>query len=119
MDIKGIGNDITNAYSQISNSETTEAEFQKIFDKAIADQNDEELKEACQEYEAYFVQMLFKEMRSTIPDGGLFESSNEGQIYEEMLDDEYSKTIAKNDGAGIANTLYRQLSPKFKNFPTK
>lgn len=119
MDIKGIGNDITNAYSQITNSEDSQAEFQKIFDQAIEKHDDEQLKEACQEFEAYFVQRLFKEMRKTVPDGGLFESSNEGQIYEEMLDEEYSKTVSQSNGAGIANALYKQLSPKLKALPPK
>lgn len=119
MDIKGIGNDITNTYSQITNSQGSEDEFQKIFDKAIEDQDDKQLKEACQEFEAYFVQNLFKEMRKTVPDGGLFESSNEGQIYEDMLDEEYSKTIAENNGAGIANALYKQLAPKLTVLPPK
>ena len=112
MEIKGIGNDITNAYSQISDSENTQAEFQKIFDQAIEERDDEQLMEACQEFEAYFVQRLFTEMRKTIPDSGLTESSNEGEIYEDMLDEEYSKTISKSNGAGIATALYKQLSSK-------
>ena len=119
MDIKGIGNDITNAYSQITNSEESENDFQKIFDQAIDNQDDEELKEACQEFEAYFVQRLFTEMRKTIPDGGLTESSSEGEIYEEMLDEEYSKTISQSSGIGIASTLYKQLSPKSDVLPAK
>ena len=114
MDIKGIGNDITSTYSQITNSEESEENFQKIFDQALEKKNDQELKEACQEFEAYFVQRLFKEMRKTIPDGGLTESSSEGDIYEEMLDEEYSKTISKSNGAGIADALYKQLTPKIK-----
>ncbi len=38
---------------------------------------------------------LFKEMRKTVPDGGLFEKSNAGEIYSEMLDEEYSKLFQK------------------------
>jgi len=119
MDIKGIGNDITNAYSQIKTSEDSEIEFQKIFDQAIGEHDDKALKEACQEFEAYFVQQLFKEMRKTIPEGGLIEASNEGQIYEEMLDEEYSKTISINNGMGIASSLYKQLSTKQNIKPPK
>ncbi len=119
MEIKGIGNDITSAYSQITNSEDSQAEFQKIFDQAIKEHDDQQLKEACQEFEAYFVQQLFKEMRKTVPDGGLFEASNEGKIYEDMLDEEYSKSISKSNGAGIANALYQQLSPKLESLPPK
>jgi len=112
MDIKGIGNDITKAYNNISNSQTSEAEFKAMFEKAIKERDDEELMEACEGFEAYFVQRLFKEMRKTIPDGGLFESSNEKEIYEDMLDEKYSETISKSNGAGIATALYKQLTPR-------
>ncbi len=112
MDIKGIGNDISNAYSSISNSKQQEMEFQKIIDKAIKDRDDKQLREACEGFEAYYVQQLFKEMRKTVPDGGMFEKSNEGEIYKDMLDEEYSAVISKGSGTGIADSLYKQLSPK-------
>ena len=114
MDIKGIGNEITNAYTSVSNSEQNETKFQEIFDKAIKDKDDKELKEACESFEADFVQRLFTEMRKTIPKGGLFEGSNEEKIYQDMMDEKYSETISKNRGAGIADALYKQLSPKIK-----
>lgn len=110
MEIKGIGNDITNAYSTLTDSENQEVDFQKLIDAAIKEQDDEQLVEACEQFEAYYVQNLFKEMRKTIPDGGLFEDSNEKGIYEDMLDEEYSKVISKGSGTGIADALYKQLS---------
>lgn len=114
MEIRGIGNDITSAYAQINESESKASDFQKIIDQAIAEQDDKELKKACEEFEAYYVQRLFKEMRKTIPDGGLFEQSNEKNIYTEMLDTEYSNVISKGSGTGIAEILYKQLSPKIQ-----
>jgi len=112
MNIKGIGNDITNAYSQMESSKSTENKFNNIFEAALDKKNDQELKDACQEFEAYYVQQLFKEMRKTIPDGGLFENSNEGKIYKDMLDEKYSGIISEGSGTGIADALYKQLSPQ-------
>ena len=114
MEIRGIGNDLSNVYSNSMESEKSANDFQKIIEQAIKEQDDQELKEACQEFEAYFVQRLFKEMRRTIPDGGLFEQSNEKDIYTEMLDTEYSNVISKSNGTGIADVLYKQLSPNIK-----
>lgn len=115
MDISGIGNDLLNTYTDISKSSETESNFKDVFDKALESKDDEELMDACIEYEAYYVQQLFKEMRKTIPDGGLFEDSNEQDIYEDMLDEEYSKVMANNKGFGIANSLYKQLSPQISS----
>jgi len=112
MDIKGIGNDLTTLYSGATNTDANETKFKDIFDKAIEKKDDKELKDACAQFEAYFVQQLFQEMRKTIPKGGLFEGSSEKGIYEGMLDEQYSKTISMRGAAGIANSLYKQLSPK-------
>lgn len=114
MDIKGIGNDILNTYSELGKSQESQTDFEEIFNRAIEEQDDARLQDACEEFESYYVQQLFKEMRKTVPKGGLFEESNEQAIYEDMLDEEYSKVIGENRGFGIADALYRQLSPKFK-----
>ena len=55
--------------------------------------------------------MMLKEMRNSVDksnsllDGGWAED-----IYSDMLDDEYSKSIARNAGLGLSDQLYKQLS---------
>jgi Rod binding domain-containing protein len=67
--------------------------------------------EQCQEFESIFVKMMLKEMRNSVDktdsllSGGWAES-----IYSDMLDDEYSKSMAKNAGFGLAEQLYKQLA---------
>jgi peptidoglycan hydrolase FlgJ len=69
------------------------------------------LYEQCQEFESIFVKMMLKEMRSTVDksdsiiNGGWAED-----IYSDMLDDEYSKSMTKNAGFGLSDQLYKQLS---------
>ncbi len=67
------------------------------------------LKKSCQEFEAIFVQSMFKAMRKTIPDGGLFEKDTAHQIYQDMLDSEISKEISKRQSIGLADQMYRQM----------
>ena len=114
MDIKGIGQDLSSVYGNFQKDTSIEQEFQKILNQTMEASNqekkDEELKEACESFESYYVQRLFKEMRKTVPDGGLFEKSNAGEIYSEMLGEEYSKIISEGHGIGIADALYKQLS---------
>ncbi|MCC5909637.1 MAG: rod-binding protein [Clostridiaceae bacterium] len=68
------------------------------------------LKAACQEFEAIFLNMMLKQMRSTIPDGGLTEKSYARDIYESLQDEEMSKEMSKTGGIGLAQQLYKQLS---------
>jgi Rod binding domain-containing protein len=69
------------------------------------------LYQECQEFESIFVKMMLKEMRNSVDksnsllDGGWAED-----IYSDMLDDEYSKSIARNAGLGLSEQLYKQLS---------
>ena len=46
--------------------------------------------------------------------GGLIEKSRGEEIFEEMLDDEYSKLAANGRGMGLADMLYKQLSKDIK-----
>jgi len=119
MEIGGIGDQISNAYNNITESKEKEAEFKKILEQAVENKDDEKLKAACQDFEAYFVKQLFKEMRKTVPEGGLYEKSNAQEIYEDMLDDEYSSIVSKSGGTGIGDALYRQMSKKSKQTPDK
>lgn len=77
---------------------------------------DAKLLAACQEIEALFIQQLWKQMRATVPKAGLIPESMAGNLYQEMLDAEYSKLMARSSQSkGIAEMLYKQLSRKSNN----
>lgn len=68
---------------------------------------DKELMDVCKSFETYFVEQVFKEMRKTVPES---EEKNEYMDYfGDMLYEEYSKEITKNDGMGIAQMLYESM----------
>jgi Rod binding domain-containing protein len=67
--------------------------------------------EQCQEFESIFVKMMLKEMRNSVDKADSLLSGGWAEdIYQDMLDDEYSKTMAKNAGFGLADQLYKQLA---------
>jgi len=70
----------------------------------------EALRKVCQEFEALLTQSMLKGMRSTIPQGGLLEKSRGEELFEEMMDMELAKQSSQQQGLGIAEALYRQLS---------
>ena len=73
---------------------------------------DDELMDACKQFEAYFVEQMFKEMMKTIPS----ESEGSGSM-DSMLDyykDQMVQSIAEettnqNGGLGLAQMLYEQM----------
>lgn len=70
---------------------------------------DVKLEQAAQEFEAFFLSTLLKQMRKAIPQEGLLHSRGE-EIFRDLMDDQVGQDIAKGRGFGLADTLYRQLS---------
>ena len=69
----------------------------------------QQLRKACEDFESYFLQYMFKVMRKTVPKNDLFKESNALKIYESMKYEKLSKEIAKAGGIGIADMLYENL----------
>lgn len=71
----------------------------------------EALRKTCEEFEAIFVQQMLKEMRGTLPDGGLLPRSMGQDYFQEMMDGEVAKAAAVKGHFGIGEALFRQLQP--------
>jgi len=65
--------------------------------------------QAFKDLEGLFLKELLKEMRKSIPDDGIFKKSHATEIYEEMLDDVYSKAMADSGQFGIAKQIAAQV----------
>lgn len=72
---------------------------------------DKQLHEACEGFEAVFVQKIWEQMRHGIPKSGLMESRDQ-EMYQSMFDVELSKKMASAGGIGLADMLYEQLNVK-------
>jgi flagellar protein FlgJ len=70
----------------------------------------DELKRACQDFEAIFTNQMFQEMRRTISNDGLFNGGRAEEIFTSMQDAELAKSMSRQKGLGLADVLYRQLS---------
>lgn len=82
---------------------------QQIPGKPSANADKKALKKSCQDFEALFIQSLFKAMRKTVPESELFKKNNATSMFEEMLDQEISSTMARTQSVGIADQMYRQM----------
>ena len=69
----------------------------------------EQLKEVAQQFEAIFIQQMYKEMRKTVPDDGLIQRGNADDIYNQLQDLEAAKITAQRGGIGLAELMLEQL----------
>lgn len=77
--------------------------------KSPGQQDPEKLKGLVQEFEAIFIQQMYKEMRSTIPDDGLIPRTNAEDTFVQMQDIEVAKATARQGGIGLAEMMMKQL----------
>ena len=69
------------------------------------------LRQAARQFEAVFINQMISAMRKTVGEGGLIDKSNGQDIFEGMLDEEWSKKLANKSGPNsLSEILYRQLS---------
>lgn len=69
----------------------------------------QQLKAAAQQFEAVFIQQMFKEMRNTVPDDGLIPRGNAEDTYTQMQDAEAAKIMAERGGIGLAEMMLQEL----------
>ncbi len=115
MDISSVGSSqsLMNKYNLAKTKDDGEfaAKLEKAAQNSKDDKQKAKLKDACQQMEAVFLNMMLSRMRATVPKSSLFgENTNEQDITRSMLDSEMTKNMAKAGGIGLADMLYRQLS---------
>ena len=107
-------NDLSTVYSALSEqkvvSPTSGEDFQKVLENAAKQKDIDGLKKACQEFETFFVEKIFKQMRSSI---GEVEKSQAQSTYEGMLDTEMAKEITKAEGIGLANSMFETMKKAY------
>ncbi len=76
------------------------------------DKAHQQLQGACQQFEGYFLNLMFQEMRKTVPDSGLLgDQSDQRQIFTGMMDQTVADAMSKRGDLGISQMLYDQLAP--------
>ncbi len=72
----------------------------------------QKLRKSCREFEAIYINEMYKTMRKSVPESGLFEKDMADTLYQEMLDMEMAKQTAAGTGMGIGKAMYEQLKEK-------
>jgi len=76
---------------------------------SIKAKEEKKLQEACKDFEALFINQLMKEMRKTVKKSGFIDGGNAEKIFQSMLDEKYSETMAESGDLGLGQMMFRQL----------
>lgn len=112
--------DIGSLYSDYLTSTATSAgNLERTLQTAGGRQSDDELLDACKQFEAYFYEQVFKNMeKAMVPSDESDPNHTMIDYYKENLIAQYSKDIVEQSGDG-SNTLARQLYEQMKrNYST-
>lgn len=100
-----------NATNSASSLKKTLENTQKSGSTATED----ELLDACKEFEAYFVEQVIKEVKKTIPESDE-EDSYAGQLTDYFMDsviEDVAEKIVDQSGGTLANQLYEQMKRNY------
>lgn len=113
MDISNITSTYNDIYTSASNQSTSKLEGQ--LNKDYSKVNDDELMDACKQFEAYFLEQMFKEMAKTIPD-----NDNEDATTQRLVDyfkdnaiQEIAAESTESNSLGLAQMLYEQMKRNY------
>lgn len=76
--------------------------------QAKKDGGKESVHAAAAQFESYFMQMMLRSMRQTLPQDGLFDSQ-ETKTFSDMFDQQIAQSISKGRGIGLADMLTKQM----------
>jgi len=66
---------------------------------------------AAKEFEAYFIHMMFRAMRSTVDTSrGILPQSHGEEIFRDMMDEQTARAAAFGGGIGLAQQIFRQMT---------
>jgi len=120
MDISGIISPMTHqaAAMRQSRQESSLVQFNEILERTMNSSEErevlerEQIRKAAEMFEAYFLQIMFREMRNTTFDeGGLFPRTQAERIFTDMLDEEVANQAASSpNNFGLADMIYAQMT---------
>lgn len=116
MDMSGVGSAYADYMTkQVSNNKAEKLQSKLANGSAVADE--EELKEACKEFEAYFMEQVFNSMMETTK---VFSDDEDDGYATKMVDyfkdfavQELCDNVTDGDGLGLANILYEQMKRNY------
>lgn len=110
MDFSGI----TSTYNQYLNTQAKDAlnkKMENVTSKDYSNATDEELMDVCKQFEAYFLEQVFKQMDKTVikADDSTTPNSNLVDYFKGTAIQDLAAQSTEKNGLGIAQMLYENM----------
>ena len=109
MDISNLTSSYTEIYSNSAQMSKLETTLKSADASGKSKMEDKELMDACKQFEAYFLEQVFKEMQKTVHRN---DDSSQNSLME-YFEDRYVQQIAEDstetNSLGLAQMLYEQM----------
>ncbi|MCM1326797.1 MAG: rod-binding protein [Bacteroidales bacterium] len=109
MDIGSMSASYSDIYKTASDANASKLQNQLGADYSNA--TDEELMDVCKQFEAYFLEQVFKEMAKTVSFVDTSSSANSTMMdyYKDQMLQTLATQSTEQNGFGLAQTLYEQM----------
>ena len=78
------------------------------------EQLESKVREVAEEFVSVFMNQVMKSMRATVNETPEFHGDNGEKFFQEMLDTEQSKTLAKGSGYGLTDLIYESMMTSYR-----
>lgn len=112
MEIDGITSTYLDQLNNAQRSANAER-VQSLVNSDLSTATDEELMDACKEFETYFLEQVIKQMEQTAK---VFSDDDDDALVDYFMESTIQKVagnIADNQGLGIAQTLYESMKRQY------
>lgn len=116
MDLGGINSGYADYLASQASSGKASALQSKLQNGGYEEASDEELKAACKEFEAYFMEQMFNAMIETtkvFSDEKNSYASKMVNYFKDSAVQELCNQVTDGNGIGLANTLYEQMKRQY------
>lgn len=114
MDLSSLSNYYNSMTSQMSPSANN---ISHLSEAGVAAKTDEELMEVCKEFEAYFLEQVFKEMEKTTTIFGEEDKGSSSQLVDYFKDSTIAEIAGEStdqNSLGLAQMLYEQMKRNYQ-----
>lgn len=115
MDINGL----TSAYTDYLKNQANVSKADALKDKLNTDYSnatEKELMDACKQFEAYFLEQVFKGMQKTVPESQFSSSSTASLVdyYKDNMIQELAAQSTETNSIGLAQMMYEQMKRNYQ-----
>ena len=108
-------NSVYNNYNTDTAS-TSANRLEETLNSDLSTATEDELMDVCKDFEAYFVEQMFKAMQRMVPESNDNVSASTRQLqdyYKEQMTQTMAEQAAEGEGLGIAQMLYEQMKRNY------